>query len=191
MYDIISRERAGLLEPRRTIFIDESYTKGLTVHNTGAAVIPSIKNIDDVFTYLINLQRQDMYIFGYDDIRYSFAISNVTNEIVTLRGFGVYSEHTKKPQINRTFLSVLWLGGLNDKPNENALEALDNLVEIISTKYKKNIMVDTENSGDILYEWITSDSPRWKKPKRKASKWSITKLLKKALTSLYKTNKKM
>tara|TARA_R100001463_G_scaffold88118_1_gene142777 strand:+ start:316 stop:891 length:576 start_codon:yes stop_codon:yes gene_type:complete len=191
MYDIISRERAGLLEPRRTIFIDESYTKGLTVHNTGAAVIPSIKNIDDVFTYLINLQRQDMNIFGYDDIRYSFAISNVTNEIVTLRGFGVYSEHTSKPQINRTFLSVLWLGGINDNPNENALEALDNLVEIISTKYKKNIMVDTENSGDILYEWITSDSPRWKKPKRKASKWSMKKLFKKALTSLYKTNKKM
>ena len=48
MYDIISRERAGLLEPRRTIFIDESYTKGLTIHDTGAAIIPSIKNIDDV-----------------------------------------------------------------------------------------------------------------------------------------------
>ena len=55
MYDVISRERAGLLEPRRQIFIDETHTKGLTVHNTGAAVIPSIKNIDDVFVYLINL----------------------------------------------------------------------------------------------------------------------------------------
>ena len=173
MYDVISRERAGLLEPTRQIFIDETHTKGLTVHNTGAAVIPSIKNIDDVFVYLINLQRQDMNIFGYDDIRYSFAISNITNEIVSLRGFGVYSEHTDKPQLNRTFLSVLWLGGLNDKPNNNALEALENLVEIISAKYNKNIMVDTKKSGDTMDKWIMSDSPRWKKSKRKVSKWSI------------------
>ena len=47
-------------------------------------------------------------------------------------------------------------------------------------KYNKKIMVTghrdhkaTQCCGDPMYEWITSDSPRWKKPKRKASKWSI------------------
>ena len=44
MYDIISRERAGLLDPKKRTPINESYIKGLTVHYTGAAVSPSTKS---------------------------------------------------------------------------------------------------------------------------------------------------
>ena len=52
--------------------------------------------------------------------------------------------------------------------------------------YNKKIMVTghrdhkaTQCCGDPMYEWITSDSPRWKKPKRKVSKWSRKKAAKK------------
>ena len=180
MYDVIKREVAGLKEPKKRSYVNESYIKGLTVHYTGAARSPSMKNIDDVFKYLKNIQKDHMVSRGWDDIGYSFAISNATNEIIELRGFGVYSAHSGKSQINKTFLSVVWLGGVPDKPNDNAKEALENLVEIIEAKYNKKIMVTghrdnkaTQCCGDQMYEWITSDSPRWKKPKRKASKWSI------------------
>ena len=186
MYDVIKREVAGLVEPRKRSYVNESYTKGLTVHYTGAARSPSMKNIDDVFKYLQNIQKDHMVSRGWDDIGYSFAISNTTNEIIELRGFGVYSAHSGKSQINKTFLSVVWLGGVSDKPNDNAKEALENLVEIIEAKYNKKIMVTghrdhkaTQCCGTPMYEWITSDSPRWKKPKRKVSKWSRKKAAKK------------
>ena len=101
MYDIISRERAGLKEPRKRSYVNETHTKGLTVHYTGAARSPSMNDIDDVFKYLQNIQKDHMQSRGWDDIGYSFAISNVSNEIINLRGFGVYSAHSGKSQINK------------------------------------------------------------------------------------------
>ena len=182
MYDIISRERAGLKEPRKRTAINESYIKGLTVHYTGAARSPSMKNIDDVFKYLKNIQTDHMAGRGWDDIGYSFAISNQSDEIIELRGFGVYSAHSGKSQINKTFISVVWLGGVNDTPNDNAKDALERLVSIIEEKYNKKIMVTghrdhkaTQCCGTPMYEWITGSEPNWKKPKRKVSKWQIKK----------------
>jgi hypothetical protein len=182
MYDIISRERAGLKEPRKRTAINESYIKGLTVHYTGAARSPSMKNIDDVFKYLKNIQTDHMVGRGWDDIGYSFAISNQSDEIIELRGFGVYSAHSGKSQINKTFISVVWLGGVNDTPNDNAKDALERLVSIIEEKYNKKIMVTghrdhkaTQCCGTPMYEWITGSEPNWKKPKRKVSKWQIKK----------------
>ena len=131
MYDIISRERAGLVEPVDRIYLKKSYIKGLTVHYTGAARNPSMNDIDDVFDYLQNMQNKHIKQHGWNDIKYSFAISNVSNEIISLRGFDIMSEHSDKPQMNKTFLSCLWVGGDEDIPNDYAKEALENLVELI------------------------------------------------------------
>ena len=160
MYDIISRERAGLKEPRKRTAINESYIKGLTVHYTGAARSPSMKNIDDVFKYLKNIQTDHMVGRGWDDIGYSFAISNQSDEIIELRGFGVYSAHSGKSQINKTFISVVWLGGVNDTPNDNAKDALDDkngekyiFIDTILINKNLNIVLK-DNAGGIKSEVI-------------------------------------
>lgn len=183
MYDIISRERAGLLDPKKSTPINESYIKGLTVHYTGAAVSPSIKDIDDVFNYLQAIQKDHMDRNKWDDIGYSFAISDVSDEIIELRGFGKYSAHSGRTQINKTFVSVVWLGGVSDYPNANAKKALERLVDIMEERYNRKIMVTghkdhkpTQCCGTPMYEWIHSDKPKWKQPKKKAvKKWSKVK----------------
>lgn len=180
MYDIISRERAGLLDPKKSTPINESYIKGLTVHYTGAAVSPSIKDIDDVFNYLQAIQKDHIDRNKWDDIGYSFAISDVSDEIIELRGFGKYSAHSGRTQINKTFVSVVWLGGVSDYPNANAKKALERLVDIMEERYNRKIMVTghkdhkpTQCCGTPMYEWIHSDKPKWKQPKKKAvKKWS-------------------
>lgn len=179
MYDIISRERAGLLDPKKSTPINESYVKGLTVHYTGAAVTPSMKDIDDVFSYLKAIQKDHMGRNKWDDIGYSFAISNVSDEIIELRGFGKYSAHSGRTQINKTFVSVVWLGGITDYPNANAKKALERLVDIMEERYNKKIMVTghkdhkpTQCCGTPMYEWIHSDKPKWKQPKKAVKKWS-------------------
>jgi len=182
MYDIISRERAGLLDPKKRTPINESYIKGLTVHYTGAAVSPSMHDIDDVFHYLQSIQKDHMDNRNWDDIGYSFAISNVSDEIIELRGFGVYSAHSGVTQINKTFVSVVWLGGISDAPNDNAKRAVERLVDIMQEKNNKKIMVTghkdhkaTQCCGVQMYEWIHSEEPKWKKPKKAVLKWSKVK----------------
>jgi hypothetical protein len=172
MYEIISRERAGLIDPLNTTYINQSYIKGLAVHYTGAAVVPSMKSIDDIFEYLNNLQLMYMNRAGWDDIPYSFAISNTSNEIIELRGFETKSEHSHIEQLNNTFVSVLWLGGVRDEPNYNAKQALERLVDIMTERYKRKIIVNAEDCGEPMYTFITSTEPRWTKPKRKkVAKW--------------------
>jgi hypothetical protein len=175
MYEIISRETAGLFWTSGNTAINQSYIKGLTVHYTGAAIMPSMKSIDDVFTYLTNLQDAYVNKAGFVDIPYSFAISNVTDEIIELRGFGIQSEHSRSNQLNNTFMSVLWLGAVRDVPNENAKVALERLVDILTERYNRKMLVEADDCGEPMYQFITSTEPKWKIPKRKVRKWSRKK----------------
>lgn len=175
MYEIISRETAGLFDTRGNTAINQAHIKGLSVHYTGAAIMPSMKSIDDVFLRLINLQKAYVEGAGFVDIPFSFAISNVTDEIIELRGFGIQSEHSHKNQLNNTFMSVVWLGGVRDVPNNNAKDALERLVDILTERYNRKILVLADDCGKPMYEFITSTEPKWMKPRRKVRQWSIKK----------------
>jgi len=181
MYEVISRETAGLFDTRGNTAINQTYIKGLSVHYTGAAIMPSMKSIDDVFNYLTNLQNVYVNMNGFVDIPYSFAISNVTDEIIELRGFGIQSEHHHNNQLNDTFMSVLWLCGVRDVPNNNAKDALERLVDIISERYDRKILVLADDCGKPMYEFITSTEPKWMTPKRKVRQWSKKKTITKKI----------
>jgi len=179
MYEIVSRETIGLREPKSRSAINPSYVKGLTVHYTGDPYETQLDYIDDVFRKLKNIQKFHMDDRGWADIGYSFAVSNYNTEIFELRGFDVYSAHSGVTQINKTFASVVWLGGQKDIPNDNAKKAIERLQQIMSDKYNKKIMVtghrDHKNTlcpSASMYEWLTSVEPSWKKKKVKKKRWS-------------------
>ena len=72
-------------------------------------------------------------------------------------------------------MSVLWLGAVRDVPNENAKVALERLVDILTERYNRKMLVEADDCGEPMYKFITSTEPKWKIPKRKVSKWSRKK----------------
>lgn len=180
MYEIISRDYVGLREPKAVTPVNASYIKGLTVHYTGQDYQSIYNSITDVFDKLKSIQKFHMDTRGWSDIGYSFAVSNFSSEVIELRGFDVYSAHSGNTQINKTFASVVWLGGLQDQPNELAKSAIERLHRIMEEKYNRKIMVTghkdhkaTQCPGVLMYDWLNSASPQWKRPKVK--KWQKVK----------------
>lgn len=179
MYEIIGRDYVGLKEPKSVTPINPSYIKGLTVHYTGESYQSIYNSITDVFGKLQSIQKFHMDSRGWSDIGYSFAVSNFSSEIIELRGFDVYSAHSGNTQINKTFASVVWLGGIQDVPNQLAKMAIERLHRIMEEKYNRKIMVTghkdhkaTACPSASMYDWINSASPAWKQPKRKT--WQKT-----------------
>lgn len=121
-----SRSDLGMTRPRSVSNSISPQNGGVAVHYGGAAQnIGSESRARQVWK---NWQSYHMNTHGWADIAYTAGFDNWGN-VYAGRGFGVRTAANGTNTGNQNFYAFCWLGGGNEEPSAEALEALNWLID--------------------------------------------------------------
>lgn len=121
-----SRSELGMRAPKGVSSNVSPQNGGVAVHYGGAG--QGIRSQTAARDRWLTWQRYHMDSHGWADIAYTAGFDNWGN-VYAGRGYGVRTAAQGTNAGNQNYLAFVWLGGGNEKPSDEALEALNWLIE--------------------------------------------------------------